>query len=291
MKLICKIFSALIIVSCISCNGIILSQQDKTLTDSLIIITRINDKTLMTSFGSDAVVFVRSDSSIVVIDAGISTGLTNKYRKLAESEFGDIPFEYVINTHGHHDHYRGNNVFGEAKVIGHINMGEEIDSQWKSPEKVAIQIKKIVEEYEAKLAKAVAGSDEWKDSYIGREKYSFSYKDAVNFLPVIKPGITFSDSLNISVGDIDFEMIYFGKCHSKSDILIYVPQLNILFTGDLFSKYGRADLNHENDKENWNRSAEWINKRMFNINTVIGGHGQLLTKDDLESFIKTIKAK
>ncbi len=37
--------------------------------------------------------------TIVIVDAGISTSLTNRYKRLIEKEFNQKNFIYVINTH------------------------------------------------------------------------------------------------------------------------------------------------------------------------------------------------
>ena len=37
-------------------------------------------------------------------------------------------------------------------------------------------------------------------------------------------------------------MVYFGKAHQESDIVIYVPEEAILFVGDLFSTSGNVDF-------------------------------------------------
>jgi glyoxylase-like metal-dependent hydrolase (beta-lactamase superfamily II) len=95
------------------------------------------------------------------------------------------------------------------------------------------------------------------------------------------------------MGDLKFELKFFGKCHSNSDILIYVPELKILFTGDLLFKYGRASINDQQmeDKDTWHNAIQWIETRIPEIETIIGGHGEILTLDDLKNFCKTISAK
>jgi glyoxylase-like metal-dependent hydrolase (beta-lactamase superfamily II) len=91
-------------------------------------------------------------------------------------------------------------------------------------------------------------------------------------------------------GNTTFELIYFGKSHSASDILIYVPEIGALFTGDLFSRYGRPGFGgtYTTDKKRWLNAHSWILKRTDSIETIIDGHGQILTIDDLRSFNKSL---
>jgi cyclase len=121
-------------------------------------------------------------------------------------------------------------------------------------------------------------------------RYQSAYHDAKKKVPIKKPDILFLDSLTINMGDVTFELKYFGRCHSKSDILVYIPELNVLFAGDLMFQYGRPSIRDKSmaEKDIWYRAVEWTEKRMPYIETVIGGHGQIFAKDDLLTFHKNI---
>lgn len=258
-----------------------------SIIESFIITNKINNKTLLINFGPDAVTAIKTQKGIVVIDAGISTYLTGKYREVIEDEFHRNDFAYVINTHGHHDHYRGNSVFPEAQVIAQKNALQEISDQWKEPARVADRMKEIADDYESKLHEFTSGSPDWNENFIQYCRCYYAWLDAKNSVPVKQPDITFTDSLMLNMGDLTFEMKYFGKCHSGSDILVFVPDLKLLFTGDLFSRYGRPGINDVSmaERGRWQESTAWITERLGQIDTVIGGHGQILGREDLESFM------
>src|SRR4030042_6446780 len=78
---------------------------------SLIRVQKLNDRSILVNFGYDAVSAINTEQGIVVIDAGISTGLTSRYKKIIQKEFRRDDFIYVINTHGHQDH---NNCYSQA---------------------------------------------------------------------------------------------------------------------------------------------------------------------------------
>jgi cyclase len=269
------------------------TKQENHLIDSLIGIKTINDKTILLSFGADAITAIKTQKGIVVIDAGISTGLTSKYRKEIEEEFQSNDFAYVINTHSHPDHYGGNSVFHEAKIIGQKNGLEEITLQSVNLEKIQSRLLKIVEEYESNLKASVINTEEWYNAFTQKTRYFYALKDAEFQISIKQPELTFSDSLQIDMGDVSFEMIYFGKCHSNSDILIYIPELKILFTGDLFFKYGRPSINDSlmQDKVKWKQAIVWIEKLMPNIETIISAHGVLLSAEDIQYFNSNILEK
>lgn len=247
----------------------------------------------MLSFGAEAITAIQTEKGIVVIDAGISTGLTQKYKKKIEQAFHQSPFSYVINTHAHHDHYRGNSIFPEARVIGHENGPGEMEAYWKNPEQVAASLEAMAKAYHLKMLESSPHSAGWYLNYMQQIRYHSAHQDAIQKVPVRKAEITFPDSLHLDMGDITLELKYFGSCHSNSDILIFIPELGILFTGDLMFRYGRPSIRdpHMTDRDLWHLALIWTEKRMDKIETVIGGHGQLLTRDDLQAFHRIISEK
>ena len=253
--------------------------------DSLIKLQYVNDRTVIVKFGYDALTAIKATEGIVVIDAGISTSLTDRYVKLVEKEFNQKKFIYVINTHGHHDHIRGNSVFHDTQIIGHESCRNDA-IEIENTDSTLIKIGRIVNQYDQQLRQLSPNTHEWEDNFTQKIRYASANQDISKNLPFKFPDITFTDSLNLKCGDVTFEMIYFGKFHSNSDILIYTPEIRTLFIGDLFSKYGRPSMNNSSisDAEKWMQALQWMRIRTNNIGTIIDGHGQILSIDDLKQF-------
>jgi len=182
-----------------SCNAQKTSQNSETnhLIDSLVQVNRINNKTILVSFGADVVTAIKTEKGIVIIDAGISTALTLKFREKIENEFQSNDFSYLINTHGHPDHNGGNSVFPETKIVGHINCIREIEEQWKKPEKVIAYLKKVAGKYNSQLDTLTTSSKKWNEIFTQQIRYFSAYNDANNGISIKQPDITFSDSLII----------------------------------------------------------------------------------------------
>ena len=68
---------------------------------------------------------------------------------------------------------------------------------------------------------------------IERSKHIISELSAgIDYTP---PTIAFADRMTLDMGDVNLQMIYFGKGgHSGSDIIILVPEEKLVVTGDLF---------------------------------------------------------
>ena len=168
-----------------------------------------------------------------------------------------------------------------------------MEHYWKEPESVEHSLRSIAEEYDAKLQACPPGSDDWYHNYTQKIRYQNAFRDANKNLPIRNPDILFSDSLTIHMGDLTFELKYFGRCHSNSDILIYIPELQILFIGDLMFQYGRPSIRDQSmsEKDIWINAVAWTEERIPYIEKVIGGHGQVFAVDDLRSFNKNILDK
>ncbi len=258
--------------------------------DKYLKVNKLNDKAIIVSLGYDAVTAIKTQKGIVVIDAGISNSLTAKYRKVIEREFKRDDFAYLINTHSHPDHVGGNQVFSDVKIAGHENCISEMSEYWRNMNGIKVKLKNIAAEYEIKLK---TFNHEWEDSLeiiFQKVRYNSTYVDLLNSRIVTVPTLVFKDTLNLSTGDITFNLIYFGKAHSGSDIIVHIPELKILMTGDLFFPGGRPSIKDVNKKDlkRWLIVKEWINNRWDEIDRVIGGHGQIMTRDDLKSFIVQI---
>ena len=261
--------------------------------DKYIKVDKLSDKVIVVKMGYDAVAAIATQKGIMVIDAGISNSLTIKYREIIEKEFKRNNFAYLINTHSHWDHIGGNQVFPEAVIVGQENCLNEISVYWKDREKIKAGLKEVVDQYENQLKDF---DSEWQDSleiYLQKIRYQYAYNDLLNDRVITLPAVTFKDTMSISMGDVNFNMIYFGKAHSGSDILIHIPEEKVLIVGDLFMEYGRPSIAETSkiNSERWMIVKKWIESRLNNIEKVLGGHGQIMGKEDLLSFIENIEKK
>ncbi|MFA9454860.1 MAG: MBL fold metallo-hydrolase, partial [Candidatus Aminicenantaceae bacterium] len=59
---------------------------------------------------------------LVVIETSLIRAYDKRIRAAIEKEFGRNDFKYLINTHYHHDHTAGNQIYADATVIGHKNL-------------------------------------------------------------------------------------------------------------------------------------------------------------------------
>lgn len=146
--------------------------------------------------------FLITSVGVVVVDPGstVQSGemVLRQIRKIT-----DKPVAAVLNTHVHGDHWLGNQALREAypevPIYGHPNMIVAIEAgagaNW-------------VDNMKRMTAGASAGTR------------------------VVGPNHAVDDGDSVAFGGVEFRFHYAGKAHSDSDLMIEVPAVSVLFTGD-----------------------------------------------------------
>jgi cyclase len=102
------------------------------------------------------------------------------------------------------------------------------------------------------------------------------------------PRITFTDQEAIYLGGVEVRMLYLGRGHTNGDTVIYFRDLRTVHSGDLV-----IDGMPVIDYDNGGSAVEFVktleNLMALDFDTVIPGHGRVLTKDDVRTYIPKLK--
>ncbi len=193
--------------------------------------------------GFDAnVVFIINDRDVIVVDTNV-TPASAKESLAALRMLTDKPVSYVINTHWHDDHILGNQVYREAfpavEFIGHTSTLQDLPTVGASnrqqllaggPQVVA-QLKSLVEQNKSLTGKAL--TEEERASYLSDIKWAERYFAEAPKFQVILPTITIADRLTLHRGTRVIDIRHLGRGHSGADLIVHLPQENVVITGDL----------------------------------------------------------
>lgn len=269
--------------------------------DDLINVVRLSDKTIVIRAGVnyyEAVSAISTEKGIVVIDAGNTLQLTEKYREIIKKEFNRDDFIYLINTHSHRDHTWGNGAIPVSDIIAHSKSKTEMEKDWKEREAYFSNIQKRLKESEEKLKSTDINSDEGKQLFFDITKFRMilSDFDKTDNFPLVMPTVTFDDRLQLNLGNITIELIYFGNAHCESDTWVYVREEKLLFNGDVFFKNGLANLTYFATEETGGKKEikRWIEILTYLYDTnnpvekIVRGHGDIMNNTDLKTFSNSI---
>ena len=187
-------------------------------------------------------VFIIGKKDVTVVDSNISSEYTKDV--LAElKKLTKKPVKYVINTHWHEDHIIGNHVyrdaFPSAEFIGHKSTLTDLPTVGAANRKGSIEnaagfvalLKKQIEKKENLAGQKI--TDEEIAGYSSDIKLIESYLAESKNFQIILPTITVEDKLELNDGKRKIEILFFGKAHTRADLVIYLPKEKIVAAGDL----------------------------------------------------------
>jgi len=269
---------------------IILNANSQTDSENPIRIQRLSDRVMVLTEDSpmeNIVVALSSKKGLVVVDATGSPYTASLMRKAIEQEFGRTDFAYVINTHHHWDHAWGNQVFPEAVVVGHENCTARLQPGTVDVSNMVARSKRNIDDLKPRLVTLDPSSDEAKNL---RQRIAYDerlYKGLSEGFTPIPPSKTFSDRMTLNLGDLTLKLYYFGRAHSGSDILIQVPEEELLITGDLFLDIGWLPLfagMTELDIPRWIEVLSAILNGDDKVTHVIPGHRKIWSREKFDMW-------
>lgn len=242
--------------------------------------------------GRTNLVAVKSQKGLAIIDTEMSPRIMAPIKERIEKAFGRNDWAYVINTHAHMHHAGGNCLFKGAVVIGHDKLPD--DMQWLIQKQIDERRKRKELDNNARtirnlqaLLPRIAGSRLQTRRIQGEIRFYQLYtQDMEDGFEIVKPTVTFSDKRTLDLVDLRLELVYFGKGHSLSDILIYIPQEGVLVTGAIVYQRGhlpgiteRAELK---DVHRYIAVLDAFLEEGVRIDYVIASHSPPLTRRDLK---------
>ena len=196
---------------------------------------------------------VSTPEGLVLIDSPHRPTDAIRWRHQVESRGNTL---YLINTDHHPDHTIGN-YFLPGRVVSHEGTLERLTNN--APSK----------QYLDDLMAAIDPEG---------LKFMKDYR-------VRKPEITFSERLTLHVGGLDFEMSY-ARGHTLNSAIIYIPQQQVCFTGDLVCSLGLPAF-IEADTFAWIETIKRIEK--MDIRHIVPGHGKVCNLAEARRFRSMIE--
>jgi glyoxylase-like metal-dependent hydrolase (beta-lactamase superfamily II) len=231
---------------------------------------------------------IQSQKGLVIIDTEASPRVMAPMKAKIEQAFHRSDWAYVINTHAHDNHCSGNCLFKGATVVGHNNLPEDMqwlirrqtEPDWKRKE--IDRYNTILRDLQAALPRYAAYPAYAKLIRSDLAFYDLFVQDMQEGYEVVKPTLMFADKHTLDLGDLTLELIFFGKGHSNSDILIYIPQERILVSGAIAYQQDRVpEIGEESHLEDVHRFIAVLDSLLADnvkIDHVIPGHSVPLTR-------------
>jgi glyoxylase-like metal-dependent hydrolase (beta-lactamase superfamily II) len=260
-------------------------------------VTHLAENAALFQIGSESTINVLALASrrgLVVIDTGILPSQGAALRSAIEREFKRRDFAYVINTHSHLDHTDGNQAFADVPIVAHQNALREMDRWFGNPAAVEAFLQSRAgyqRQLEDELKAAAAGS---REEIRLREQLARNRTLMDDFrqgrFVLTKPTILFSDRLTLDLGDLTLNLVYFGRAHTESDILIHAPKLHLLAVGDLFSKtWLPSNMSQRSDVPRWFQALDGLQDGLQALQRVVSGHAEPMSGDEFRAQVAYLR--
>lgn len=237
-------------------------------------------------------VFIINDHDVIVVDANGAPGITREViaalRKITTK-----PVRYVINTHWHDDHIRGNKAYRDAfpgvEFIGQSTMREYLPGQGATNRKNfltgAPQFLQTIKQLLVS-GKSLSGgplTEEERTSLASDTSLAgYVLRDGAS-AEAILPTITVDDRLTLYRGNRVIDIRHLGSGHTSADLVVHLPKEGIVITGDLVVYPVPLVGNPQSHVAEWSSTLDKI--IALKATTIVPGHGPVLHDD---SYLKTL---
>ena len=182
------------------------------------------------------------DDAVMIVEAQATPRLANKVIEKVR-EVTDKPITHLVLTHYHAVRVLGASAYGADQVI----MSDT-----------------------ARAMVAERGQEDW-DSEFQRFPRLFEGHESIPGLTW--PTTTFSDAMTVYLGNRRVEIRHLGRAHTAGDAVIFVPDQNVMFTGDIV-EYRSACYCGDGYFGEWAGTLDAI--KAYGVDAIAPGRGDAL---------------
>lgn len=201
------------------------------------------------------------DDSVMIVDAQATPRLASMVIEKIRG-VTDKPIKHVVLSHYHAVRVLGASAYGASEVI----MSEKARSM-------------VVER----------GKEDWDSEF---ERFPRLFQGYESIPGLTWPTTTFNDRMSVYLGNRRVDLMFMGRAHTAGDIVAYVGDENVMFTGDIV-EYKSACYCGDAHFHDWPDTLNEI--RAWDVDAIAPGRGDALVGremvnaalDSTEDFVTT----
>lgn len=219
----------------------------------------------------------------IIFDTFNTQQAAEDLKRMAET-ITNRPVKWVVNSHWHGDHIRGNQVFKGSTIVSSLM------TQEKMKEFHPVRMQKQKDDLTG-LSNYIQSLQERLDaSYDAEieEQLSFLREIRVSLpsLELVLPQLTFQEELTFHGSKRSAVLFTLGGGHSYCDGMLYIPEEKVIFMGDLLFVQTHPSLFEESDPEKWIQILKKADS--LDIDIAVPGHGSIGNKENISAVIEYI---
>jgi cyclase len=228
-----------------------------------------------------------TDTEAIVIDSEITPAAARALVADLKA-ITDKPVKYVIDSHYHYDHAFGNQVFGpDVQVIGHEKTRTRLLGNTMAEYTYLSSVDPVPARVAALRARVAAEKDPQQKAALERQiANSLAYLEQVKEIRVTPPNVTLDRKMTLFRGGREIQILFFGRGHTDTDVVVFLPKEKIVCTGDLMESV----ISYMGDAyvAEWPATLDGL--MTLDFDTVMPGHGVVFKgKGHIEAFQRYLR--
>jgi cyclase len=185
-------------------------------------------------------------SGVLLIDTTSTEARNRALLAAVDDRAGGLPVRAAVNTHHHGDHTYGNWLLPPGiPIVAHRRCRDEVR----------------------------------RAGMVARALFPTADYGRIELAP---PNLTFERTLTLHVDDVRVELEYVGPAHTLGDVIVWLPEQGLVFTGDLVFHGGHPFL-AEGCLASYPAALERV--RQLGARVLVPGHGPIASPEVLDSML------